>query len=817
MPTARKVNLTKVFEPSDSIAFIVIALGLFVALFIDAMAVRLIGVCIAVLGGVALFMMVSPRLAQLPASRTPRPSESPSLISETKKEGQTTSTVFSRSEYQDAFGQPTVFGDSEAEVPFKDDNQIELFDTPAKSSKPVARPKPNPVTTMSAEPRFKNIDGGEFSDGDSGVRIVGVAKSSKPFQPARVVRTSKPIEIEETTPVPEPKSYTKTRREDPIKRVVPFEGDTTDNIVAPSTPLVPEGEDIALSDDVVIKTAKSTPSVPYTPTTTPKPEPSPQPTSQPPTNPIGLDTPAPPTELVREFTPPPTSATSTPVRKTPEIAVSVFIEDNEDELGTAEEPRKEFDYLLNRVLMVIRSATNARTAAFFWVNLDKQQLVLESKISEATDAFTDQRKMPLGKDAVSRIAREGRPEILTDISPAAERDLLPYYTKPAQTLSFVGVPVYYGGKVVGVLCADSLVEDAYTEITIGFFGQFTKLISGLVSSYTVKFDLLHAAHTLDAITAFRAAYAGAPQTREGIVQALFSTLMDSMLISTQGICLYNYEQNAWQVHDVQSVNQQYSTIIRGNIDVNNSTVGHCIVSATTIVSASAPGVTRVVQGEPQQDEGQFIAIPLVSATQNYGCLFIENLENMLTQQDIAIAEHLAEYAGQLLEHVRTFETLQAGSLLDPAYGILNRQGFEMRLREEFSRSIDTGLPLTVCLIKLDSSRAATQETIPTFFANVLKHVSNQVRDYDIVSKVNPHTIAVALINYKAQDAQIWTENIRRDIASSVITIDGKRLSSTVSIGVAQADIREDWADLYKNALSMLTKSESQGNKVSVFA
>ena len=74
----RSVDLKKIFAPSDATAFVVIALGLFIALFLDEMAVRLIGVCIAILGGVALFMMVSPRLAELSMQgRPPRPSDSP--------------------------------------------------------------------------------------------------------------------------------------------------------------------------------------------------------------------------------------------------------------------------------------------------------------------------------------------------------------------------------------------------------------------------------------------------------------------------------------------------------------------------------------------------------------------------------------------------------------------------------------------------------------------------------------------------------------------------------------------------------------------
>ena len=104
----RYVDLKKVFQPSDGIAFLVIVIGLFIALFLDEMAVRLIGVCITVLGGVALFMMVSPRLTDLSMSRPPRPTESPSFLSETKRDALKTSQVFDSIAYRATFGEESV-------------------------------------------------------------------------------------------------------------------------------------------------------------------------------------------------------------------------------------------------------------------------------------------------------------------------------------------------------------------------------------------------------------------------------------------------------------------------------------------------------------------------------------------------------------------------------------------------------------------------------------------------------------------------------------------------------------------------------------
>src|SRR5690606_8893169 len=115
---------------------------------------------------------------------------------------------------------------------------------------------------------------------------------------------------------------------------------------------------------------------------------------------------------------------------------------------------------------------------------------------------------PLGTDVISQIARSGVPEIITDISPAAERELIAYYTSPANTRSFVGVPVFFRREVVGVLAADSSEENAFDEGAVATLAEYTRLISGLIRGYTEKYDLQLTARTLDAFEQMHRAFTG---------------------------------------------------------------------------------------------------------------------------------------------------------------------------------------------------------------------------------------------------------------------------------------------------------------------
>ncbi|MBC8125371.1 MAG: hypothetical protein H7X70_06520, partial [Candidatus Kapabacteria bacterium] len=162
----QKVDLRKVFQPSDSIAFLVIVIGLFIALFLDEMSVRLIGICITVLGGVALFMIVSPRLTDLQIIAPVRPSQTADLGSRTVQDGQKRSQTFDPEAYRESFG----ISESD-ESQFVDENQIDLFDGQAEL---VRKPVAPPETIV------------DQFDSESGIRILSTRSGAKTAPPKLV-------------------------------------------------------------------------------------------------------------------------------------------------------------------------------------------------------------------------------------------------------------------------------------------------------------------------------------------------------------------------------------------------------------------------------------------------------------------------------------------------------------------------------------------------------------------------------------------------------------------------------------------------------
>jgi len=828
----QKVDLRSVFQPSDSIIFLVIAVGLFIAIYLDEMAVRLIGICISILGGVALFMIVSPRLTDLQIIAPIRPSQTPDLGSRIVTDGKKTSQTFDPDAYRKSFGL-TEGGDPS----FVDEKQIDLFEghTDLVQHPAIEPPAPvavRPVAASAARPQ-QFI---EHTDSESSIRILGTKKSKSAAAPKLVSELRQ-----------------ENRKNAELSAELSPEASIEEATFSSTTAMItgPVTDEIQLSEDIIVRPrskSRATPPPPPPPTAEEQPETAEADLSESvdtgselilsaPSNEVAepvedivaeeivdeqpeehIEEPAEPvrtgddiSDLVSE-----TSKPRETSRRSPAVSLATFVNDDEEDL-TSQEPRREFDFLLNRVLMVIRSATNARTAAFLWVNSERQQLVVEAKITEAESEFTPERKIPMGSDAVSQIAREGRPEIITQISSTAELDLLPYYVKSAQTVSFIGVPVYYGGSVVGILCADSKIEDAYSDITVGFFGQFTKLISGLVSSYTTRYDLMQASSVVEATRQFREHMGGTPSNTQQIVRALFATLIQHMDISRIGVVTFNREAGAWTLTDARSaLDDGYRQNVGATVDLATTAVGESINSAATVVRSADDEGTRVLANEPSLEVGQFVSVPLSTALESYGALFIENVVAPLAQQEVALAAAIAEQAGALFDQLRKEDDLRTAALLDHGTGVLNEQGFEMRVREEFARAVDYNLPLTLCIVHLDPSRASAEQREHAVL-HILRMMKQQLREYDILARLDADHLALGLVGYKSQEAHNWTETMRRDIASTPVDVEGKRMSFTVSIGLAQAEPRETWDDLIAHANAALEVSRRSGNRVTVFA
>jgi diguanylate cyclase (GGDEF)-like protein len=513
-----------------------------------------------------------------------------------------------------------------------------------------------------------------------------------------------------------------------------------------------------------------------------------------------------------------------------DFGIADFFDVNSEIYKGDTEPRTEFDFLLNKVLIVIKEVLFAHTAAFFWANREKQQVVLEAFVSDTPGLFVS-RRFPFGHDLVSNVALTGKPEFISEINDLSERELFCYYSQSASVRSFVGVPVYFsrGSNIettqlpVAVLIVDSKASDEFGPETLTLLGRFTKLLSALVKSYNDKYDLLLDIELMASIRRLQ------ERIRSNFsLQTIVQTLAEesSKLVNWDflSIVLYDESKRAWVAKKIINRAHAGYIVTEQAIDFPESLIGKTIKNnvSTTVDDLSSISLPRYFNEEKLDRAGSFVSVPISSLNKCYGAVNIESKEIFnFSRRDVDILSRLAENSASALEIFYMREIINEYVVIDDTTGMYAKKFLMQRVGEELQRADDLGTELSLLLITVDRSDEIMQRFGIDGFERVMltlaKAIKTSVRPYDVVGRYDTDRFALVLVNTAANEAFIWAEKIRKTIAGLVINLDGKSFSMTISVGVAGAIEGMKKEELVGNTIAILnTASQTGGNVVRVF-
>jgi diguanylate cyclase (GGDEF)-like protein len=511
-----------------------------------------------------------------------------------------------------------------------------------------------------------------------------------------------------------------------------------------------------------------------------------------------------------------------------EFKLSDFLDVQEDVLLKDMGPKSEFSYLMKKVLTVVKEVTFGHTVALFWINGDKQQLVLDSYVTDS-EWFTNHRRREIGSDLISQVARSGQPRILNAVNSTGQSDLLGYYQTTVPIQSFTAVPIFYPRNTVkaedpvAVLVIDCLGEDAFGPETMTMLGDYAKLISALIKSYTGKYDLLLDSEVLRSVTRIREQMKMEFSTHT-IIRALAEETSRLVAWDYVSIVLFDESRKTWLIQFVMNrMNDSYVSISQ-EIDPNNSVVAGVIQTGIpkVIDEASGLAVPRFYRAERIVSEGAVMVLPINSLTRCYGALVVESKDGKTySESDVKVIQKLVDSASWGLEVSSLTDVVNNYVLLDEATGVATRKYFMERVHEEVQRANDFEADVTLVMISIDGVNEHLgrygKEGFDFVLQNVGRMLRSAIRPYDLVGRVDFNRFAILLVNTTSNDAYLWAEKFRKNIASNVMNLEQKSFSVTVSVGVcgAVSDIND--LELLENAGHVLSKAvEAGGNIVRVY-
>ena len=455
----------------------------------------------------------------------------------------------------------------------------------------------------------------------------------------------------------------------------------------------------------------------------------------------------------------------------------------------------QFAFVLEKMLTVIKEAYQANTAIFFWYNKKKEKLTIERFVSNSTDVAN--RKFDIEDDILSKIVQKGEPELLSDISPAAEADVIRYYNSPQGIRSFVGVPLFYEKSLIAIIAVDAKVDDTFGIETI----------YALVSQQRLKglLSLIGPDKKIDNV--------------EDLIVSIQSSI--GLLFHWDAFAFVYFHPIEKKFITLKIINNTSLKYVGENFDLNGTLVGKSIVTGmpVKIDDTSSGEYIRFAKVESVSFDGSFLAIPIVYDNQNYGVLCFESLKkNAYSNADIQFLKNALNILSFVIYSYSTKTLLKSYLAVDIETKVLNAETFKKRLTSDLAKAAQLKIPGALALIRIDDF--LEQESLfdgnpfPKVLTSVAETINQEMTPLNLFGRLSEKVFCVYFFNATTKDVFLWAEKLRVKIARKPIAVVSKQTTYTVSIGVASANSKTDPEEVIYNADLALQKAlERGGNTV----
>jgi diguanylate cyclase (GGDEF)-like protein len=477
----------------------------------------------------------------------------------------------------------------------------------------------------------------------------------------------------------------------------------------------------------------------------------------------------------------------------------------------------QFAFVLEKILTVIKESYQAHTAIFFWYNKKKEKLTIEKYVSNSGEIA--QRKFDIEDDILSKIVQKAEPELLSDISPAAEADVIRYYSSPQGIRSFVGVPLFYEKNLIAIIAVDAKSDDVFGIETIYSIGRFVRVITMIIAIFEEKHSDSISHQRLNGIMNLL----GSDKkfdSEEELVNSIQSSV--EYLIPWDAFAFVYYKPIEHKFKTVKIVNKTSLKYIGQNLEVelSGTLVGKSIVTGmpVKIDDTSTGNYLRYSKIEDVSFDDSFLALPLVYNNQNYGVLCFESLKkNAYTNADVQFLKNAVNFYSYICHSYSTQTLLKSFIALDIETRALNADSFKERLSSDLIKARELKVPGALALIRIDDF--LEQESLfdgnpfPKVLSAVSEAIAKEMTPLNLFGRLGEKVFAVYFFNSTTKDVFLWAEKFRVKIARKPISVVSKQTTYTVSIGVASAANIETDEVIYNADLALQKALERGGNSV----
>ena len=179
-----------------------------------------------------------------------------------------------------------------------------------------------------------------------------------------------------------------------------------------------------------------------------------------------------------------------------------------------------------------------------------------------------------------------------------------------------------------------------------------------------------------------------------------------------------------------------------------------------------------------------------------------------------VAQRTAELAQKQTELVAANQRLSELATLDALTGAMNRREFLAIAENELLRTRRTRRPFTLLLIDVDRFKAVNDTyghgAGDIALRTLVSALTNQLRRGDHIARYGGEELIVLLSETDLDASRSLAERLRVTAQALTITYENRKLSITISIGVAEANSSEPIDDVIRHADEALYRAKNAG-------
>jgi diguanylate cyclase (GGDEF)-like protein len=464
------------------------------------------------------------------------------------------------------------------------------------------------------------------------------------------------------------------------------------------------------------------------------------------------------------------------------------------------------DELINRVTGVI--GQNLFPDNFGILLLDEQAEMLHAHPSYRFFSEEERHMMdvPLDQGVTGLVATTGK-----SLRTGNVRQMKEYLDVDDRTISELCVPIKFKERILGVINAESIKKNAFTEdderLLITLAGQIATALEQIRKAQAERKWLDQLAHSNDLIYALAqiTTHIEKAFSIDDIIRNLGAELSKIDLTCIMAVYdkeraqfTINYTSMPSQVLEIVENGLRYPlikyTFSRDRLKLPNILYPTALTNVEDEIQMLFARTRRQDVSEILQQIGvdagtEPLRLPLTFEDNLLGVLWVWGKE--LTRADLPIMSIFAKQIGVSLERARLFQEVQSLALTDPLTGLQNRRSLFELGRVEFARARRMKRPFCCMMLDLDHFKHINDQYGHLIGDQVLQEFARRcktsVREVDLVGRYGGEELIILLPETDRKTSMQVAERLRGCIAATPIRVLEKEIFVTVSIGVATQD------------------------------